>query len=447
VSGAAVSDTRHQDRRAPQRQPAPASHRRAERSLISHQTALRLFAGPPLDGTAERLEAHLARLGDVPGGERLRDLIPQLEASGLLGRGGAGFPVGRKWRTLAERRHGQAVVVANGAEGEVLSAKDRVLMAHRPHLVIDGAVLAAETIGADEIVFYIGGEHEVALAAMRRALAERTGAIRPSVRIVTAPPTYVAGEESAAVHYINSGDARPTTTPPRVFERGVGGHPTLLQNVESLAHAALIARFGEAWFRSVGRHDSRGTALITVRGPVPYEGVREVELGTTIGEIAAAAGANSTDVHAIALGGYFGTWACAGDVWDLPLDPALLRARGLAFGCGVVSLLPADRCGVAATAEIIEFMARESAGQCGPCVFGLRAISDATSRIADGVASARDLPDIERWTSLLAGRGACRHPDGAAQMMATALGVFGDDFARHARQGQCSVTGSRVHVA
>ena len=389
-------------------------------SLITYQATQRLLAGPPLDGTAERLDAHVARLGPLPRGEGVRDLVSTLETNGLLGRGGAGFPVGRKWRTLAERRQGPAVVVANGAEGEVASSKDRVLMAHRPHLVIDGAVLAAETIGADEIVFYIGGEHQVAVAAMRRALIDRKGAIRQSIRLVTAPHTYVAGEESAAVHYINSGDARPITTPPRVFERGVGGHPTLLQNVESLAHAALIARFGDTWYRSAGRHESPGTALITVRGAVPREGVREVELGTTIGEVAAAAGATPADVQAVALGGYFGTWASAGDAWDLPLDPALMRARGLAFGCGIVGLLPTDRCGVSATAEIIAFMARETAGQCGPCVFGLRAISEATWRIAEGVADAGDLAGIERWTSRLAGRGACRHPDGAAQMMASA---------------------------
>jgi NADH:ubiquinone oxidoreductase subunit F (NADH-binding) len=410
-----------------------------------HQTARRILAGPPLDGAPERFDAHEARLGALPRGERVRDLVAELEASGLLGRGGAGFPVGRKWRTLAERAQGPAVVVANGAEGEVASWKDRVLMAHRPHLVIDGAVLAAETIGADEIVFYIGGEHEAAVAAMRWALASRMGEIRQSIRLVTAPSTYVAGEESAAVHYINSGDARPTTVPPRVFERGVGGHPTLLQNVESLANVALIARHGAEWYRSAGRLDSPGTALVTVRG-VPYEGVREIELGTRIGELAAAAGAAPADVQAVALGGYFGTWARADEVWDLPLDPALLKARSLTFGCGLVSVLPADRCGVSATAEIIDFLARESAGQCGPCVLGLRALSETTWRFADGNAGSSDLADIERWTSQLAGRGACRLPDGAGQMMASALNVFGDEFVNHAL-GQCSFAGSAFHVA
>jgi len=420
--------------------------RRTEQPLSMRQPAQqppqRLLAGPPLDGTAERLNAHLARLGPLRRGIDARDVISELEGGGLLGRGGAGFPVGRKWRALAERGHGRAVVVANGAEGEVASAKDRVLMAHRPHLVIDGAVLAAEAVGADEVVIYIGEEHEAAVAAVSRALMERQGERRPPIRVVTAPVSYVAGEASAAVHYIDTGDARPTTTPPRVSQHGVGGRPTLVQNVESLAYAALIARFGERWYRSAGRSDSPGTALITVSGTARDVGVREIELGTTIGDIAAAAGTSQHGVQAVVLGGYFGTWALAEDAWDLPLDPAVMKAHGLTFGCGMVGLLPTDRCGVAATARIMGYMAGESAGQCGPCVFGLRALADATKRIADGDAGTADLDHIARWMSQVVGRGACHHPDGAVQLLASALDVFGDEFAHHARAGRCSIAGS-----
>jgi NADH:ubiquinone oxidoreductase subunit F (NADH-binding) len=411
------------------------------------QPVRRLLAGPPLDGSPERLKAHVARLGAVPHGDDRRHVISDLEASGVLGRGGAGFPVGRKWRALAERMSGQAVVVANGAEGEVASLKDRTLMAHRPHLVIDGAVLAAEAIGAAEIVFYVGEEHEAAVVAINRALIERQGEIRQSVRLVTAPIGYVAGEASAAVHCINTGDARPTTTPPRVSERGVGGRPTLVQNVESLAYAALIARCGDRWYRSAGRSPSRGTALITVSGAVREDGVREIELGTTVGEVAAIAGAIPARVQAVVLGGYFGTWARVDDVWDLPLDPVAMNAHGLTFGCGIVGLLPTEVCGVGATAEIMAFMARESAGQCGPCVFGLRAISDATKRVAEGIAGAGALDDIERWTSTIAGRGACHHPDGAIQLMTSALNVFGDEFVSHVRLGRCSMSRSAVHAS
>ena len=407
----------------------------------------RLLAGPPLDGNPERLDAHFTRLGAPPSADNHLDLISSLEASGLLGRGGAGFPVGRKWRALAERTSGTAVVVVNGAEGEPASAKDRILMAHRPHLVVDGANLAAEAVGADEIIFYVGREHAAAVAAMGRAIDERRPEVRQAMRLVTAPVGYVAGEASAAVHYLNSGDARPTTTPPRVSSSGVHGRPTLLQNVESLAYAALIARFGDRWYRSAGRLDSRGTALITVSGAARQPGVMEVELGTTIGEIAAAAGTTAPRVQAVVLGGYFGTWARVGDAWRLPLDPDVMKAQGLTFGCGIVGLLPTELCGVSATAEIMAFMATESAGQCGPCVFGLRAIGAATHRVANGAAGGGELGDIERWVSQIPGRGACRHPDGAMQLMASALEVFGDEFIHHARTGRCSITGSRGEAA
>jgi len=175
--------------------------------------------------------------------------------------------------------------------------------------------------------------------------------------------------------------------------------------------------------------------------------VQEIELGTTVGELVAAAGGASTRTRAVVLGGYFGTWAGVDDVWDLPLDPVAMRDRDLTFGCGIVGLLARDACGVSVTAEIMAFMAKESAGQCGPCIFGLRAIGDATMRVAHGRGGPGDIDDIERWTAQVVGRGACHHPDGAAQLMASAIEVFGDEFVHHARHGRCSITGTQVDVA
>ncbi len=415
--------------------------------MTPSQPIERLLAGPRLEGDPEPLDAHRARVGPLPLADARRGLVPMLEASGLLGRGGAGFSVGRKWRAMAERSGGRAVIVVNGAEGEPASFKDRTLMTRRPHLVVDGAVLAAEAIGADEIVFYVGEEHGAAVTAIGRAIEERRDDLGRPTRLVKAPIGYVAGEASAAVHYIDAGDARPTTTPPRVSERGVRGCPTLVQNVESLAYAALIARLGDGWYRSVGRSQSRGTALITVTGAIPDEGVREIEIGTTVAEIASASGSTAGTVQAVVLGGYFGTWAPIDEAWDMPLDPVEMQRRGLTFGCGVVGLLPTDVCGVTATARIMAFMANESAGQCGPCVHGLRAIGDTTARIVAGEAGPEELRHLERWTAQIGGRGACHHPDGAIQLMASAMNVFGDEFRHHARTGRCSITKSRVKAA
>src|SRR5207253_1860814 len=200
--------------------------------------------------------------------------IDALERAGLAGRGGAGFPTAVKWRAVAQRSRGDAVIVVNGAEGEPQSKKDRVLMSARPHLILDGAFLAARVLRAGRIVLYVGERHDAARNAMLRALAQRAEPERRMVTVSAAPSRYVAGAETAAIHLINEGVATPTTAPPYPFERGVGGAPTLVQNVETLAHVALIARTG----------DAPNTVLVTLAGGVKTPGVLEVEKGTTVAE-------------------------------------------------------------------------------------------------------------------------------------------------------------------
>ena len=358
----------------------------------------RLLAGPAFAAGMEPYAAHRARLGQLP--PPRPELIDTIVASGLLGRGGAGFPVGRKWQAVESRSLDDARVLVNGAEAEPLSAKDRALMHSRPHLVLDGALLAAGVLGAREIVLYVGARHVDAQRSLERAIAER-GRLRVPVRIVLAPDAYVAGEESAAVHFVNAADARPTVTPPRPFESGIDGYPTLVQNVESLANVALIARAGDAWYRSLGRGETRGTALVTVSG-APHGGVREIELGMRVGEIAAVSGVAPESSHAVLLGGYFGRWLTRERAWAVPLDPLALRAAGATFGAGVISFLPAHQCGVAATATVLEYMAAQSAAQCGPCVFGLRSIAD-PDHLGERTAGHEDVDDHRPGRGLVIG--------------------------------------------
>jgi NADH:ubiquinone oxidoreductase subunit F (NADH-binding) len=355
-------------------------------------------------------------------------LIDTLERSGLVGRGGASFPVGTKWRTVASRSRGAAVVIANGAEGEPLSRKDQTLMALRPHLVIDGALLAAEAVGAARVLLYVGEAHQTAMAAMARALAERPAADTARASLVSAPPSYVAGEETAAVHFVNSGVATPTAIPPRPFERGVDGRPTLIQNVESLAHAALIARNGDAWFRSLGRHGAAGTVLLTVSGAVATPGVIEVASGSSVDEVLAQAGGVRGTPRAVLLGGYFGGWINARQAGTMALDPQGLRAAGGSLGCGVVSVLDEAADPLDVSARIMQHLANESAAQCGPCFFGLRSLSAATTRLAARRPERGDLPQLHRWATMVRGRGACRHPDGAVAFLQSALSVFESEF-------------------
>lgn len=385
-----------------------------------------LLDGPDVRAGAEGLRQHRLRLGPVPAATP--DLIPVLEGSGLLGRGGASFPVGAKWRAVASRSAGPAVVIANGAEGEALSRKDQALMAYRPHLVLDGAFLAADAVGADRVFLYLGEAHQAATAAMTRALAERPDGEHRRASIVLAPGRYVAGEETAAVNFLNTGHAVPRATPPRPYERGVDGRPTLVQNVESLAHAALIARRGDHWFRSQGRGRGAGTLLVTVGGAVAAPGVREVPAGTTIAEAVGLCGGAPGPVRAFLVGGYFGTWMETSRAWLLPLEAETLKTQGAALGCGVIWALDANASPVDATAQILGHLAAESAAQCGPCFFGLRSLADACGRIAARRSDGYDLERLRRWTAQVRGRGACRHPDGAVAFLQSALSVFEHEF-------------------
>jgi len=403
------------------------------------RAALRLLDGPEDTLGAESFDAHVARLGTRPRGGA--GVLAKLETSGLCGRGGAGFPTWRKWTSVVSNARGDAVVVANASEGEPWSAKDRTLLSLRPHLVLDGTAIAAETVGAREVVVYVGAPFRTARRALRHALRERRRAHVDSiaVHVVVAPHRYVAGEESALVRRVEGGPARPRSVPPRPFERGVFGRPTLVQNAETLAHAALIARYGAGWFRSMGTETSPGTALLTVDGAVTHPGVVEVPLGITVGEVAGLRGGVTAPVQAVLLGGYFGTWIPGPAARDLCLDASSLRAAdGASLGCGVVALLPDAGCGVMETARIATYLASESAGQCGPCVHGLAAIASALAALARGTASPDTLALLDRWTGQVRGRGGCRHPDGAVRHVLSALRTFAADVDRHAHGIPCA---------
>jgi NADH:ubiquinone oxidoreductase subunit F (NADH-binding) len=256
------------------------------------------------------------------------------------------------------------------------------------------------------------------------------------VEIVRVPDRFVAGEESAVVHWLNDGRATPTGRRP--FERGVHGRPTLVQNVETLAHLALIVRCGAAWFRAAGTADEPGTALATVLGAVRTPGVIELEVGTTFGEAFDRCGGLSERVQAILVGGYFGSWI-APDL-DVALSDEALRPRGASLGARTIVALPRAVCGLAETARVARYMAGESAGQCGPCVFGLAALADAFESIAecrDSVADALDR--VPRLQAQIARRGACAHPDGTLGLVMSALDVFSSEVEAH-RSGRCTAT-------
>jgi len=377
-----------------------------------------------------------------PGRPRPGSLIDLVERSGLTGRGGAGFPTGRKMRSVAARR-GKTVVVANGAEGEPASCKDRLLLTRAPHLILDGITLAGYAIGADEAHLVVHGQEADLMASLEDAIADReTFGVDPvPIQLTGLPARYVSSEQSSIVQYLSGGPAKPTFSPPRPHERGVKGRPTLVNNVETLAHLALIARYGHGWFRGVGTPAAPGSTLVTVGGAVARPGVYEIEMGTPIGQVVMMAGGPSERLQALLVGGYFGAWLSAAFAWPVPMTHADLRAVGGAMGAGMVLALPVTACALAETARVVSYLAEETAAQCGPCMFGLPALANTLIELAYQGGWGRAVKAIATLVPLIERRGACRHPDGATQLVRSALTAFSADARWHDRHGPCPGVG------
>jgi NADH:ubiquinone oxidoreductase subunit F (NADH-binding) len=304
--------------------------------------------------------------------------------------------------------------------------------------VLDGAVLAAGAVGAGEIVLCVSESSVASVDAALRASAERDALREPvAVRVVAVPHGYVGGQESALVHFLNGGAARPTFTPPMIFERGVRGGPTLLSNAETFAHIALIARYGAEWFRALGTADHPGSALVTLTGPVPAPGVYEIEHGAPLTSLIDAAGGLDEPLRAVLIGGYAGTWIDAAHAGTLRLDDVSLGAHGASTGAGVIVLLGGRACAVAETVRVAEWLASENAGQCGPCEHGLGAVARGLRAWSAGAAGAEAAAEQRRLAAVIRGRGACRHPDGTLRFVASAMDVFAEELADHGAEGPC----------
>ncbi|MGO9875790.1 MAG: NADH-ubiquinone oxidoreductase-F iron-sulfur binding region domain-containing protein [Acidimicrobiia bacterium] len=371
-------------------------------------------------------------------------LIGEVERAKLRGKGGARFPTATKLAVVASRR--RAVAVANGTEGEPASTKDLVLMSQAPHLVLDGAVVAAEIVGASEVILCIK-RGSVVQPLLERALAERhaSGYDTVPIRVVGAPNRYVSGEETAIVNWLNGNDAKPTFVPPRPFERGVAGRPTLVQNVETLSDLALISRFGADWYRAAGTPEDPGTTLVTLSGGVDKPGVCEIPFGVRIGDLLRVAGTDCADLSGVLVGGYFGAWLPATAAADVRLGVDDLKRVGGGLGAGVVVGMPnRNVCALLELARATRWLADQNAGQCGPCVNGLDAIAGAMAELVAGDRNNKAEAHVTRWLGMMEGRGACKHPDGVTRFVSSGLRVFADEIVRHRRHGPCPERGVQI---
>jgi NADH:ubiquinone oxidoreductase subunit F (NADH-binding) len=325
-------------------------------------------------------------------------------------------------------------MIGNGAEGEPASSKDKSLLWFSPHLVLDGLQLAAEAVGSVTVALYIHRNPRLQ-ARLAAAITERAaaGLDAAGVELIEAPHRFLAGEESALASRAAGGPALPRFKPPRASRRGVAGRRTLIQNVETLAHLALIARYGPGWFRSAGTADEPGSMLATLHQADGRMGVVETTLGTPIADLL------RLPAQAVLVGGYHGAWLPGAQAERLPLANSALRPLGAAVGAGVLAALPGDRCGLAETARVVRYLALESAGQCGPCFNGLPRMAGAMTELAGPRPGPQAYADLQRWSGLVAGRGACHHPDGTVRLVRSALQVFAAEIDHHAH-GYCTGT-------
>ncbi len=377
--------------------------------------APRLLAG--LDRST-RLDhpAHLAVHGPLPA-VGLDRLLALLDDAGLTGRGGAGFPFAAKLRSL---RGARPVVVVNGSESEPASRKDRTLLRRAPHLVLDGALVVADAVGARRVIVAV--HDAMAAASMEHAVRERR--LQRRVRVTRTDPSFVAGEARTLLRTLAGGPALP---PGR---RVISTHDGLLvSNVETFAQTAVLVRLGAPGFARTGTHDEAGTVLLTVGGALARPGVVEAPLGTPLGIVLQAAGARATVL--VVAGGYHGTWLRPHP--DVPVSRGGLAAAGATLGAGVVHALDDATCALGELARVTQWLADQSAGQCGPCAFGLPALAADVALIASG--EPRALPLAERHAAQVAGRGACAHPDGATRFVRSGLAALGEELRAHVHGG------------
>jgi NADH-quinone oxidoreductase subunit F len=425
-------------------------------------TDRRLLPAVPLPSFADYARDHDGGAGLAAARELGPDgVVAAIEESGLRGRGGAGFPAGRKWASIRSGgpEVGERYVVANGAEGEPGTFKDRALMASNPYQVLEGLQIAAETIGATQAFLGVKRSFGPQIAALERAAGEMTeagllGSI--PITIVAGPEEYLYGEETGLLEVVEGNDPLPriippylmglfATTPPVGWSAGlavsedaeiVGSNPTLVTNVETLANVPLIVARGAAWYRSAGTAESPGTAIATVVGDVQRAGVAEFELGTPLSEVLVSVGGGVRDGRAFkaALSGVANPVLTAAEV-DTPLSYEGMAAIGSGLGaCGFI--VYDDTADMVAVARMVSrFLYVESCGQCPACKFGTGEVTAYLDRIASGDGDEDDVELIGARLATVTDANRCYLGAQEQRVIASLLRAFPEDFVAHLERG------------
>jgi NADH-quinone oxidoreductase subunit F len=370
------------------------------------------------------------------------EILKEILNSGLRGRGGAGFPAGRKWEIAAQVAETQRYLVCNAGEDEPGSFKDRTLIEYRPHLVLEGMILAARAIGASQAFLYVNETYSDCDSRFTEALheAEAAGYLgNLKVKVHRAPTVYVAGEDSAAVEVLEGKPPLPRQKPPYPATAGLFGKPTVVNNVETLANVPAILRNGASWFRSFGTPESPGTMLFCLGDEMANPGVYELPLGTPLRHLFEVLGGglkSGQPLKAILPGGPSCGFLAA-DALDVRLDPDSCRQAGSTLGCGVMRFYPEGTCMVEPALELAKFFARESCGQCPACRMETNMLTVLLERIQQGKGDASLFEQCQKILDFNRGKGYCALINMPGPPVMSAIHLFRSDFERHLEHGAC----------
>ena len=381
-------------------------------------------------------------------------VIGEIEAAGLRGRGGSGFPTAAKWRAARGVAADRRIVVANLMGADPSALGDRALAEGNPHLVVEGLVIAAYAIGASEAIIAVRRDWAAAIARLQQAVREATEA-RLGGYLVLGTDTsvqlsvwegsgaYVAGEETALLNALTGDRGMPLIRPPYPAEKGLWDAPTVVQNGETLAHVAWIMAHSPDAFASVGVEGSRGTKLVTVMGRVGEPGLLEVALGTPLLDLLGMAGGGTGTTKALFVGGPGGGAIDAGSL-NLPYDYGALEAAGAIVGSGSVLVTDTSICMVDTARFFVDFSAREACGKAVPCRIGTKRLVEALDRILAATPRPNDVILLRELSRKVGDTALCKLERLASRPILTTLDRFGDEYRAHAERGVCTAGACRI---
>ncbi len=382
------------------------------------------------------------------------DICNAIVDSGLRGRGGGGFPAGRKWDSVRRFKAPQKYVVCNGDEGDPGAFMDRSVMEGNPHSVLEGMLIAGRAAGCTEGYIYVRAEYPLAVSRLKAAItnAEELGLLGENIlgsdfsfriHVNRGAGAFVCGEGSALTASIEGNRGMPRVKPPRTVEHGLWAQPTILNNVETFANVPLIIRNGAAWYRSIGTGNSPGTKAFALTGNVNNTGLIEVPMGTTLRKIIFDIGGgikNGKKFKAVQIGGPSGGCCCASaEHLDLPLDFDSLKKIGAMIGSGGLVVMDEDNCMVEVARFFMRFTQNESCGKCVPCREGTKRMLEILDRILANEGTLEDLDLLEELADTITNTALCGLGQSACKPVQSTLRYFRDEYLRHVVDHHCPI--------